>query len=73
MKEKKRSVSQDIHQLESERTQLIEQINRLKVRIQQVEDTLQKKYHSQKEYEKTIDEAESAYQKVRTETKLVYS
>ncbi|GJQ08514.1 hypothetical protein GpartN1_g305.t1 [Galdieria partita] len=64
LKEKKRIVSQDIHQLENERSQLIDQVNRLKLRIQQLEDTLQKKLHSKKEYDKTIEEAESAYQKI---------
>jgi len=40
-------------------------MNRLKHRIQQVEETLQKKYRSKKEYEKTIEEAESAYHQVQ--------
>jgi len=39
-------------------------MNRLKHRIQQVEETLQKKYRSKKEYEKTIEEAESAYHQI---------
>ena len=65
IKEKRDEVTRQIVREEEEAEKIVQEIRVLNERLAKLEDSLQKKYATKNEYDRTIRETEAAYVKVR--------
>lgn len=64
IKENREEVQCEIDAEENEKRQIEEQMKLLSIRLQEINDSLAKKYNTRNEFDKTIAETENAFMKI---------
>ena len=64
IKESREEVNIEIENEETEKRQIEEQMRMMAMRLQELNDSLAKKYSTRNEYDKTIGETENAFMKI---------
>ena len=64
IKENREEVQMEIDAEESEKSQIEEQMKMLSARLQELNESLSKKYNTRTEFDKTISETENAFMKI---------
>ena len=57
-------VQQEIHEEEKEKKDIEDQMRIMSLRLQEINDSLHKKYSTRQEFDKTIGETENAFMKI---------
>lgn len=61
----RKNLDDQIHAEEEKRNQLMQEVERMSYKINELNESLAKKAASRHEYDRTIQEAEGAYEKVK--------
>ena len=64
IKESREEVQGEIEQEEAEKRQIEDQMRQMSIRLQEINDSLNKKYNTRTEFDKTIGETENAFMKI---------
>ena len=64
IKESREEVNAEIETEEAEKKQIEEQMKLMQMRLQELHDSLAKKYNTRNEFDKTIGETENAFMKI---------
>ena len=64
IKESREEVQAEIEIEENEKRQIEEQMRAFTIRMQELQDSLQKKYQTRNDFDKTIGETENAFMKI---------